>query len=79
MAFKVTFHRLVCIDTVKKTRHEPTQFISRSENKCVHVRRVDLQLYGAGGVLEQSHSLRVAHAFSRGSTDTDDAVANLEK
>lgn len=39
----------------------------------------DLQLYCARGVLQQSDSLRVGHAFSRGPTDTDDAVPNLEK
>lgn len=79
--FKVTFHRPAF--TGEKYLHRynegPIQIISGSENKCVHVRRADLQLYGARGVLQQRHSLRVAHAFSRGATDTDDAVANLEK
>lgn len=70
---------VVQLDGGEVLRHEPIHIISGSENKCVHVRRADLQLHGACGVLEQSHSLRVAHAFSRGSTDTDDTVANLEK
>lgn len=40
--------------------------------------KLNLQLYCARGVFEQGDSLRVAHAFSRGPSDTDDAVANLE-
>lgn len=47
--------------------------------ECVFVCLFNLQLYGARGVLQQVDSLRVAHSFSGGSTDTDDAVSNLEK
>lgn len=39
----------------------------------------DLQLHCACGVLQQADGLRVAHAFSRCSTDADDAVTNLQK
>lgn len=54
-------------------------YLIRTE-RCVCVCVIgDLQLYCACGVLEQSDRLRVGHAFRRGSTDTDNAVPDLEK
>lgn len=51
----------------------------RSVFMCVFARVSDLQLHCACGVLQQADGLRVAHAFSRCSTDADDAVTDLQK
>lgn len=56
-----------------------TQRVNGQIYVCVCVCYFNLQLYCARGVLEQSDSLRVAHAFSGGSTDTDNAVPDLKE